>query len=136
MTTETPRGRGFRQAVVGDLDELGNGLAELASTTLPRLDTLITKMDAARAELGELAADRDADASAFAGMVVTRRVVLNLKSRAGEPDRAISGLVVRHDGPLLEVADAVLLQDGVDPKPVDGRIVLERVEVEFIQVLG
>lgn len=61
---------------------------------------------------------------------MTRRVVVNLKTGT-----ALAGVVVRHDGPLVELADVALLVEGGDPQPVDGRVVVERVAVDFIQVL-
>lgn len=102
--SDTPRaGAPFRRHVVDELDRLG-------------------------AELVELRADHDVDARAFAGLLVTRRVVMNLKSGT-----ALAGVIVRHDGPLVELADVALL-GGSDPQPVDGRVVVERADVDFIQI--
>lgn len=60
-----------------------------------------------------------------------RRVVVNLLS-----GKAIEGVVVERDGPLLVVADAVLHEPSTQPAPVDGHVVIERAQVDFIQALG
>lgn len=60
--------------------------------------------------------------------VVYRRVIANLKS-----GRAVDGVLVRRSGPLLFMKNAVLLEPGRDPVPLDGETVVERVEVEFLQ---
>lgn len=57
-----------------------------------------------------------------------RRVVVNLKS-----GRAVDGLVVRRTGDVLFLKNAVLLEPGAEPAPLDGETVVERAEVDFIQ---
>lgn len=137
-------GRNFRRMLVDDLgvlaEDTGRALevlerlerhgqlvqteGEAVARVLARqLGDVVDKLDA-------LAVDQDGAGRAFAGMVVTRRVVLNLRS-----GNAVAGVVVRHDGPLLEVAEVVLLQPGAEAKPVDGRVIVERDTVEFVQVL-
>lgn len=64
------------------------------------------------------------------GVVVARRVVVNLKS-----GRAIDGVLVRRDGPLLFLRNAVLLEEGSEPAAIDGEAVVESVDVDFIQAL-
>jgi hypothetical protein len=63
--------------------------------------------------------------------LVCRRIVVNLTT-----GRAFEGLLITKRGPLLVLRDAVLLEPGADPTPVDGEIVIERRRVEFIQNLG
>lgn len=63
-------------------------------------------------------------------VVVARRCVVNLKS-----GRAVDGVLVRKDGPLLFLKNAVLLEQGSDPAPIDGEAVVEAVDVDFIQAL-
>lgn len=137
--TEAPKaGRPFREHVAGALEGVLEGQQRSHGVLVGQLGEVGEHLAGVEVELSQvdealraLAADRDADAAAFRGMVVTRRVVVNLKSGT-----ALAGLVVRHDGPLLEVADVALLLDGSDPRPVDGRVVVERGDVDFIQVLA
>lgn len=63
-------------------------------------------------------------------LVVHRRVVVNLLS-----GRAIEGVVVDQDGPLLCIKDALLHEPGAEPSKVDGSVVIERTQVDFIQAL-
>lgn len=67
----------------------------------------------------------------FRRFVVRRRVVVNLRS-----GRAVEGVVVAQDGPLLIVKDARIHEPGTEPSPVDGEVVVERSQVDFIQALG
>lgn len=63
-------------------------------------------------------------------VVVARRVVVNLKSGT-----ALDGVLVRKDGPLLFLKNAVLLEQGQEPAPVDGEAVVQCSQVDFIQAL-
>lgn len=67
---------------------------------------------------------------AFQRVVVRRRVIVNLLS-----GRAVEGVLVRQDGPLLCIKDARLHEPGAQPSAVDGEIVVERSQVDFIQAL-
>jgi hypothetical protein len=60
---------------------------------------------------------------------VSSRVLVNM-----EDGRAFDGLLVAKRGPLLELADARLLAPGAEPVKVDGRVLVERPKVSFIQV--
>ncbi|MEV5770092.1 hypothetical protein AB0L49_02310 [Streptomyces antimycoticus] len=51
-------------------------------------------------------------------------------------DKAFSGVLWAKRGPLLVLRDAELLEAGREPQRVDGEIVVERSQVEFIQVLA
>lgn len=62
--------------------------------------------------------------------VVARRCVVNLRG-AG----AIDGVLVRRDGPLLFLKNAVLLEQGQEPAPIDGEAVVQCSNVDFIQAL-
>lgn len=64
------------------------------------------------------------------GVVVARRVVVNLKT-----GRALDGVLVRRDGPLLFLRNAVLLEEGSEPAAVDGEAVVLAGEIDFIQAL-
>jgi small nuclear ribonucleoprotein (snRNP)-like protein len=66
----------------------------------------------------------------FRRFVVHRRVVVNLTS-----GRAIEGVVLERDGPLLVIADAVVHEPGAEPSGVDGHVVVERRQVDFIQAV-
>ncbi|UVK62543.1 RNA binding protein [Arthrobacter phage TaylorSipht] len=63
-------------------------------------------------------------------VVVARRVVVNLKT-----GRALDGVLVRRDGPLLFLKNAVLLEEGNEPATIDGEAVVQAVEIDFIQAL-
>lgn len=60
---------------------------------------------------------------------VRKRVVLNLA------DKAFNGILWAKRGPLLVLRDARLLEAGREPQQVDGEVVIERAQVEFMQVL-
>ncbi len=66
----------------------------------------------------------------FRRFVVHRRVVVNLLS-----GRAVEGVVVAQDGPLLVVKDVRVHEPGSQPSQVDGDVVIERSQVDFIQAL-
>ena len=57
------------------------------------------------------------------------RVLVNLVD-----GRAFDALLVAKSGPLLELAEARLLEPGAEAVPVDGRVLIERPKVSFIQV--
>lgn len=63
--------------------------------------------------------------------LVTSTVLVNLKPG----DRAFRGVIWSRRGPLLELRQAVLLEQGTET-PVDGTVVIDVVNVEFIQVLS
>ncbi|URM86972.1 RNA binding protein [Arthrobacter phage Jamun] len=63
-------------------------------------------------------------------VVVARRVVVNLKS-----GRALDGVLVRRDGPLLFLKNAVLLEEGNEPAAIDGEAVVQAADIDFIQAL-
>lgn len=70
-------------------------------------------------------------------MLAWRRVALHHRvSVALKTGKAITGVLVRSRGPLLELADAHLLEGGRPPQPLDGTVVIERTNVDFVQVLG
>lgn len=59
------------------------------------------------------------------------RVLVNLLD-----GRAFDGLLISKRGPLLELADARLFSapGGAEPAALDGRVLVERPQVAFIQV--
>lgn len=61
--------------------------------------------------------------------VETRRVVVNLKS-----GQAIDGHLIARRGTLLFLRAATLHEPGAAPVPLDGEILIDRSEVDFIQV--
>lgn len=63
-------------------------------------------------------------------LVRARRVVVNLRS-----GQAVDGLLVRQSGPLLFIAEARLHEGGDNPVPIDGQAVIERPNIDFIQML-
>lgn len=63
-------------------------------------------------------------------LVIRRRVVVNLVTGT-----AIAGVLLKRSGPLLVLADATVFpRDGVESK-VDGEVVVERSQVEFVQAM-
>jgi hypothetical protein len=59
-------------------------------------------------------------------------VIVNLKS-----GKALAGVLTAQRGPLVELRNAELYEaPGRPPVPLDGAVVLERAEIEFVQVLG
>ncbi|WAB09114.1 RNA binding protein [Arthrobacter phage Eesa] len=63
-------------------------------------------------------------------VVIARRVVVNLKT-----GRALDGVLVRRDGPLLFLKNAVLLEEGSEPAAIDGEAVVQAADIDFIQAL-
>lgn len=57
-----------------------------------------------------------------------RRVMVNLKTGS-----SIQGLVVRYDGPLIFLREAVLFEPGREGVSLDGEAIVDRSEIEFIQ---
>lgn len=60
--------------------------------------------------------------------VEARRIVVNLKS-----GQAIDGHLIRRRGPLLFIRNANLHEGTGDPVPLDGEVIIDRSEVDFIQ---
>lgn len=60
-----------------------------------------------------------------------RRVVLVL-----DTGRTMQGMLVARRGPLLELADVQVVVDGGGTVAADGRVVVERARVEWLQVIG
>jgi small nuclear ribonucleoprotein (snRNP)-like protein len=62
---------------------------------------------------------------------VRRRVMVNTKT-----DKTFRAVLWAKRGSLLILKDAFLLQEGIDqPVKVDGEVVVERGNVDFIQIL-
>lgn len=58
-------------------------------------------------------------------------MIVNLKSGS-----AFRGVVWRHRGPYVMIRNAQLLQaDGAQPLSLDGEVVVQQRDVDFIQVL-
>lgn len=68
----------------------------------------------------------------FRRTLVRRRVVVNLIHN----DRAFVGILWAKRGPLLVLRNAVMHEPGAEPSEVDGEVVVERGQVQFIQVTG
>lgn len=60
-----------------------------------------------------------------------RRVLVNLKT-----DKAIRGVLFEQRGPLLVLKDAFLMEAGRDPVTMVGDIVIERSNIDFVQVVA
>lgn len=63
-----------------------------------------------------------------AATVVRRRVVVNLSD-----GRAFTGVLCARHRRLLVLRDAQLLEKGLSPVKLDGLVVIERSQVDFIQ---
>jgi hypothetical protein len=68
---------------------------------------------------------------AFRRLLLRRRVIVNLKT-----EKAFRGVITRKAGALVELADVELLEAGKPPVRLDGRVVLERSSIDFVQVTG
>lgn len=64
----------------------------------------------------------------FRRTLVRRRVVVNLLT-----GRAFIGILYRQTGPLLVLRDVTMHEPGAGPADIDGEVVIERHQVEFIQ---
>lgn len=62
---------------------------------------------------------------------VRHKVVVNLHS-----GRAFVGILWAQRGALLVLRNTTMHDPGATPVPLDGDVVIERCEVEFIQVTG
>lgn len=64
-----------------------------------------------------------------------RTVIARRASIVTRTGTTVSGYVVDRRGPLLVVKDAALHHDGATV-PLDGDVVVERSNVDFVQILG
>lgn len=67
----------------------------------------------------------------FRRTLVRKNVVVNLHS-----SRAFVGVLWAKRGPLIVLRNVTMHEPGAAPAPVDGEVVIERGQVEFIQVTG
>lgn len=65
----------------------------------------------------------------FSRTLARKKVVVNLHS-----NRAFVGILWARRGPLLILRNATMHEPGAPPSTVDGEVVIERSQVEFIQV--
>lgn len=63
--------------------------------------------------------------------LVRKKVVVNLHS-----GKAFVGVLWARRGPLIVLRNVTMHEPGTPPAPVDGEVVVERSQVEFIQVTG
>ena len=68
---------------------------------------------------------------AYRRLALRRRVIVNLKT-----EKAVRGVLTSKSGPLLEIKDAEVLEGNRPPIPVDGAVLIERSNVDFVQVVG
>lgn len=62
---------------------------------------------------------------------VRSRVVVNLRSGS-----AIEGVLYRADTKLLEIKNPTVHEPGAEPAPADGSMVIERSNVDYVQIVG
>jgi len=67
----------------------------------------------------------------FRRTLTRKQVVVNLHS-----GRAFVGILWDKRGPLLVLRNVTMHEQGAAPASVDGEVVVERNQVEFIQVTG
>lgn len=67
---------------------------------------------------------------AWRRLAVHRRVVVTTKT-----GKSFAGVLFSKRGPLLVLKEATLFNPGSPPAPVDGDVLLERANVDFVQVL-
>lgn len=62
--------------------------------------------------------------------VKARRIIVNLKS-----GQSLDGFLIRQSGQLLFLRETALLDAGDNPIAIDGEVIVERSEIDFIQCL-
>jgi hypothetical protein len=69
---------------------------------------------------------------AYRRLALHRSVIVNLRS-----GNAVRGVLVDERGPLIEIRKASVFEPG-KPQPieVDGTVVIERSNIDFVQVVG
>jgi small nuclear ribonucleoprotein (snRNP)-like protein len=77
--------------------------------------------------MGYLIGERVIDAST----AVHRRVVVNLAD-----GRAFTGVLCARRRRLLVLRNAELLEKGLSPVRLDGRVIVERAQIDFVQAAG
>jgi small nuclear ribonucleoprotein (snRNP)-like protein len=60
-----------------------------------------------------------------------RRVLVNLKT-----DKALRGVLFDQRGDVLVLKDTVLLEPNADPVRIDGDVVVERANIDFVQIVA
>lgn len=68
---------------------------------------------------------------AWRRILFARRVLIVRKSGG-----ALSGVLVSRRGGFLVLKSAQIHEEGADPVPLDGDVVLDRTNVDFVQVLA
>lgn len=68
---------------------------------------------------------------AYRRFVLRRQVIVNLLS-----GHVIKGVPVSQAGPLLVLRGAEVLNDSNDFVPVDGEVIVDRNNIDFIQAVG
>lgn len=63
--------------------------------------------------------------------LLKHRVLVTTKT-----DRTFSGVLIARRGVLLILKDASILQANTQATPIEGEVVIERSNVDFIQVVG
>lgn len=67
---------------------------------------------------------------AYRRVALHRRVVVNTKT-----GQSLSGVLVEERGPILILKGAAMLTSSANPVSIDGDVVVERSNVDFLQVL-
>ena len=63
--------------------------------------------------------------------LLKRKVIVNTKT-----GRTFGGMMWAKNGALLTLKETQLFEAGRDPVPVDGEVILERSNIDFIQLLN
>ena len=69
--------------------------------------------------------------SSYRGVAVSKTVLVNLLS-----GKAFRGALLDAKKEILVLGNVSLLEAGQDPVPVSGRVVVERSQVDFVQVVN
>ena len=70
-------------------------------------------------------------ARSYGKLAINRRVLVNLKSGT-----AIDGVLWDDRGPLIVLRDSNLHVEGGQHAPLDGDVIIERADIDFVQVAG
>lgn len=102
---------------VGSVDESVRAVADV-----------VDRIEAALA----VATSSDPVVDAYDALVIRRSVIVNLLNGS-----AIRGVLTRADGPLLELSNAEYISADAETNAarIDGRAVVERSRVEFLQII-
>jgi small nuclear ribonucleoprotein (snRNP)-like protein len=67
----------------------------------------------------------------FNNIILGKKVIINLKT-----DKAFRGYIVKKYNKLYELKNAELLEPNTEPIQIKGSIIIEKENIDFIQITG